>query len=175
MKGYIKNVASGWTHAFKRAVGPGQEITLDELYKQYGDKHNLKEGQEFVDWLKNVKIKNSDRWKIVCEDFNAVKESSTEVEVLSESPKNEEVTVAKSEKKVRVTRKNEGVTPIVQKELTSHHIASMTPRQAKPVLPKINDLNMLKYALSEANPKAGSDELCRLIRKRVDELQMTAR
>lgn len=173
MKGYIKNVAQGWTHAFKRAVGPGQEITLDELYGQYGEKHSLKEGQEFVDWLKDVKIKNSDRWKIVCEDFNVVKESSTEVEILDKPV--EEVVKAKKEQKVRVTKKNEGVTPIVQKELSPAHIAKMTPRMAKEALPKINDLNMLKYALSEANPLAGSDALCRLIRKRMDELQMTAR
>jgi len=41
MKGYVKNKTTMWTHAMKRAIGPGGTVSLKELYKQYGKKHNL--------------------------------------------------------------------------------------------------------------------------------------
>ena len=55
MKGYVLNSAPIWAHVMKRAVGPGAKISLDDLYEQYGKKHGLAEGEEFVEWLKSVK------------------------------------------------------------------------------------------------------------------------
>ncbi|MHA1833725.1 MAG: hypothetical protein ACTSV7_07015, partial [Candidatus Baldrarchaeia archaeon] len=68
MNGYIQNITPVYAHAMKRAVGPGVRVSLDELYEQYGRKHNLTEGTEFVEWLRNVKLRDIDRWKIILEE-----------------------------------------------------------------------------------------------------------
>ena len=68
MKGSVINRSSSWAHALKRAVRPGGEIPLSELYAQYGEKYNLKKGKDFVDWLREVKLKDRDKWSIVLEE-----------------------------------------------------------------------------------------------------------
>jgi hypothetical protein len=152
MKGYVKNLLPGWAHAMKRAVGPGAEISLDELYEQYGLKHNLAKGKEFVDWLKNVKLKDTNRWKIILEDgrYNSVE---------SEEKQDKEKPVKKS--------------TVSTKEMEISDIVSLSVRKARETLPKITDLKLLKYSLQEASPLAGKDSLCRVIRKRIKELEIS--
>lgn len=155
MKGCIKNVSPGWAHAFKRAVGPGEEISLDSLYEQYGDKHNLGEGDEFIHWLRNVKLRDTSRWKIICEgpisDVAMVEEDITTDDVKEEEKR------------------------IVPKDMIIEDIVKLSVRRAREVLPRISDLRLLKYALNEAGPRAGKDSLCRLVRKRIRELETISR
>jgi hypothetical protein len=68
MNGYVKNKGMTWRHAMKRSVGPGHQIPLDELFEQYGEKHDLKEGEPFVEWLRSVKLRDTDTWEIVYKD-----------------------------------------------------------------------------------------------------------
>lgn len=158
MNGYVINKQPIWTHAMKRSVGPGAKISLDELYEQYGVKYDLKEGKEFVNWLRTIKLKDAEIWGIVFNDDNNPEEII----------KDEQVAVKKEEKK----ESPDVQTPFVKAETSVADIVNLSVRKAREILPKIDDLKLLKYALQEANQLAGKDSLCRVIRKRVDELQL---
>jgi len=159
MKGYVMNTSSVWTHSMKRSVGPGAKIPLDELYAQYGVKHDLKEGQDFIEWLRNVKLKDSKKWRIVVEDENVVVEGVTDAkEILDDIQK--------------TTKKVDNVAPMVESKITIADVVGLSVRQAREVVPKINDLNLLKYAFQEANQLSGKDSLCKVIRKRIKDIQI---
>jgi hypothetical protein len=163
MKGYVKNMTPLWAHALKRAVGPGQKIPLDELFAQYGAKHNLSEGEEFIRWLKDVKLRDNNKWQVVLE----TKESQNE-ELVKER---KAVLLAKGE----IESRGENVAPPVSTKLGVADIVSLSVRRAKEILPTFNDIATLKYAASEANQLSGKDSLCRMIRKRIQELEVTRR
>ena len=165
MKGYVINSSSTWMHAMKRSVGPGAKVPLSELFEQYGVKHNLSDGKEFIDWLKDTKLKGKDNWRIVVE------------EDLTTDPTTVPTTEAVSDVKPIVTRNKkpatDNVAPMVQTKIEVKDVVEMSVRQARDSLPKITDLNLLKYAFQEANQRAGKDSLCRIIRKRIKELQIS--
>jgi hypothetical protein len=162
MKGCVKNVSSGWVHSMKRALGPGAEVPLNELYEQYGVKHGLKEGEEFIQWLKNVKLKDSQRWKIII----------PQDEVITNNDDNK--TTLNVDSKVSKFNKVEpdNVAPLVATKMDVADIVKLSVRQSRDVLPKLTDLNLLKYALQEANQLSGKDSLCRILRNRIKELQI---
>ena len=155
MKGYMVNTTPMWKHAMKRSIGPGAKVPLDELFEQYGAKHGLKEGEEFVEWLRSVKLRDNKMWKIVVED-EAAQEISEEVEKVEETP----------------TPKQDVVTPMVPTKMTVEDVVGLSVRQAREILPKVTDLTLLKYAIQEANQLAGKDSLCKVIRKRIRELSI---
>ena len=64
MEGYIQNKSSMWRHALKRSIAPGEKIPLDDLYEQYGIKHDIANDKSFVDWLRQVKLRNEEIWEI---------------------------------------------------------------------------------------------------------------
>jgi len=154
MEGYIKNVSAEWAYAMKRSVRPGGEIPLRELFEQYGVKYDMEPNDDFVDWLQSIKLKNSDRWKIVY-DFG-------EGHVVKNIPLREQVKEPSSH-----------TTPMVSKKLQVEDLVNLTVRKAREILPKINDLGLLKFSLSEARQLTGKDSLCRLLHKRVSELQIS--
>lgn len=154
MDGYVKNVSPGWAHAFKRAVRPGAEIPLDELYEQYGKKYDLKVGEEFVDWLKTVKLKDSSRWKVI-----------------DELTPDTDISEVFSEKKP-TTNNSRFVLP---KHMSVEDVVELTVRPAREALPNISDIKLLKYALQEAKPRAGKESLCRMLTKRIAELETITR
>jgi len=159
MKGYVLNTSTIWTHAMKRSIGPGAKVPLDELFEQYGVKHELKEGQDFVSWLRNVKLRDSEKWKIVLED------EDYDVEIGEVGAK-----VVESDGLV----KNEAVvSPLVKSEKSVEDIVGLSVRKAREILPRVTDLNLLKYSLQEANQLAGKDSLCKIIRKRIRDLQIS--
>lgn len=148
MKGYVKNVSPIWTHAMKRAIGPGATVSLKELYKQYGKKHNLKKGTEFVEWLRTVKLTDTKRWKVVVEgEKTETVETPATTVMIDKTPK----------------------------QMDIEDIIGLSVRKAREILPKIVDVKLLKYALDEAGPRANKDSLCRLLRKRIQELQIASR
>lgn len=151
MKGYVKNKTHNWIHATKRAVGPGEKISLSKLYDQYGKKHEILEGEVFVEWLRNVKFRDREKWQITLVD-----ESVNEA---AEVEKHEETEVIP-------------MMAIAPKKMQVNDIVELSVRKARELLPKITDLSLLKYALQEANPRAGKDSLCNVLRKRIKELQL---
>jgi hypothetical protein len=160
MNGYVKNKLFVWAHAMKRAIGPGARIPLDELYKDYGKKHDLAEGEEFVNWLRTVKLRNTEAWEVV---FNG-----NEAESIEEEPKEQEP----KEEIERTPDEGREMNSLI-KELTVRDVVQLSVRRGRDILPKIMDLNLLKYALQEANQLAGKDTLCRMLRKRIGELQIS--
>lgn len=156
MNGYVKNKTHNWVHAMKRVVGPGAKISLSELYEQYGKKHEIHEGEPFVEWLREVKLRDRNKWEIVSASASDVSESKDVVEEIESS--------------VEVVR--DQVTPLVPKKLQVGEVVELSVRKARELLPKITDLNLLKYALQEASPRAGKDSLCNVLRKRIKELQI---
>lgn len=159
MKGVIINRSSMWLHAMKRAVAPGGKIPLDELYDQYGKKHEIKKGKDFIEWLKNVKLRGNENWQIVLETAKA-KEIKGQ-----ESPPDT----------IPVELKRLDLTKINPKTMEIADIVSLSVRQAREVLPRISDIKLLKYSLQEANPRAGKDSLCRILKKRISELETISR
>lgn len=156
MNGYVMNTSTSWTHAMKRSIGPGAKVPLNELFEQYGAKHDLKEGQEFVQWLREVKLKDSKKWRIVLEEET----STTETKAISEETK-------------KATPVMSGPSsPLVKKKTEVSDIVNLSVRKAREQLPRITDLNLLKYSLQEANQLAGKDSLCKIIRKRIKDLQI---
>jgi len=158
MKGYVMNASTIWTHALKRAIGPGQKVELEELYEQYGAKHSLATGEEFIQWLRSVKLPDSKKWKIVLEESGPEIEEESEVKV---------DVVAKISNRVE-----SGPPPMVKKKMEVADIVNLSVRNAREVLPKVTDLNLLKYAMQEANQLSGKDSLCKIIRKRIRDLQI---
>jgi hypothetical protein len=173
MKGYVQNKSSVWTHVMKRAVGPGQQIPLEELYEQYGKKHGLSEGEEFIGWLREVKLRDADKWRVVVEkeeSIQPVKEA-----VFNEATEKTEPKPKEEEPNVNVVRPPEAggnVTPIVSKGMEVEDVVQLSVRKARELVPRIRDLNLLKYALQEANQRANKDSLCQILRKRIKEIQI---
>lgn len=151
MNGYLKSTSPEWRHIFKTSVKPNGSIPLKYLYDMYGEKYNLKPGKEFIDWLKNVKLKGSmDTWEIVDTDYKT--------------------TVAVDD--IEDNKTTDSITNLVKKEMSVEDVVNLTFRKAQKILPNINDVTLLKYALQEARPRANKDSLCRLIEKRLKELKI---
>jgi len=155
MNGYVKNKGMTWRHAMKRSVGPGHKIPLDELFKQYGPKHDLKEGEPFVEWLRSVKLRDTETWEVVYKDGVEKDE--------------------KAERTIKERQASEMVVPHVKKETEVSEVVGMSVRTARVELKKITDIKLLKYALQEADQLANKDTLVRMLRKRVQELELTRR
>lgn len=157
MKGYVRNKSPLWRHALKRSFGPGHTVDLDEIYKQYGEKHGLKKGSQFVDWLRHVKLKDEVVWEIV---YNEKPSQQVEIDIQREK---ENINI------------RDGFSPLVKKDLTIEEITSLSVRKARERLPKITDLDLLKYAHKQVNQMANKDTLTRMIRKRIQELEVFKR
>ncbi len=158
MEGFVKNKSSEWAYAMKRSIRPGGEVPLKELYEQYGKKYDMDPGEEFVKWLKEIKLQNSDRWDIVF-DFK----NSTTGSVTAQEP-------------VKITSNSSDAdftSSVAIKQLQVEDVVNLTVRKARELLPRVMDLNLLKYALTEARQLSDKDSLCRLLQKRVKELQIS--
>jgi hypothetical protein len=158
MEGYVRNKSHIWRHAMKRAVAPNGKVQLDDLYKQYSIKHDIEEGKQFVEWLRQIKLRDESIWEIVYDEGTTVQEEKIDEGV--EPPIVEE----KEEKSDQP--------PFVSKEKEVDDIVGMTVRQARDELPKINDLKLLKYSLTHASQLSNKDTLCILMQKRIKELEL---
>lgn len=155
MEGYIKSKMTHWMHIFKTSVRPGGKIPLADLYDMYGKKHNIKE-EDFVDWLKNVKLQGKlDCWEIVEKNSEYIENVSNEND---------------HEKQNNFETNNKG--EVVARKLGVEDVVDLSVRKAREVVPTIMDIKLLKYALLEARPRAGKDSLCKILEKRINELSL---
>ena len=161
MKGFVKNKRSDWAYAMKRSIRPGGEVPLDELYEQYGKKHSIEAGEPFVEWLRNVKLKNRDQWAIVY-DFSDAQPVTEGVAVVTEE------TVTPKD----AVEDNAPMHKSAIKAMSVDDVAMLSVRKARDVLPKVMDLKLLQYALAEAKQLQDKDSLCRLLERRIKELQI---
>ncbi len=65
MDSYVKNVSNNFIYALQRHWAPNHTISLEELYSQYGEKHGLEYGPEFIAWLLELKLVDRSKWQIV--------------------------------------------------------------------------------------------------------------
>lgn len=165
INGYVKSRQSVWAHVLKRNVEPGGEIPLDTLYAEYGKKHKLSEGQEFINWLKNVKLKDSSKWQIVFIPDEEERQEVVEETNISQDTQYTQISpnIVISDDNITMAIKDMGVPEIVE----------LSVRKAREVVPKIRDLNLLKYSLSEASQRANKDSLCNLLRKQIRDLEIS--
>jgi hypothetical protein len=156
MKGYVMNKSGLWAHAMKRSIGPGQKVELDEIYDQYGKKHGLEKGEQFVEWLRTIKLRDPQKWAVVVEKPRGLEEDSTAEEKIIQ-------------KEIKTITTADQVSP---KKMTVQDVTALSVRKAREVLQEISDVKLLKYSLKQANTLAGKDTLCRLLRKRISELEV---
>lgn len=148
MNGYVRNKSGSWIHALKRSIAPNEKIQLAELYTIYGKKHGLPDNEEFATWLRNVKLKDALRWEI------CYVPDGTPDAVLPDTPPEVEKPTPRA------------------KDMSVEDVVMLSFRKAVVILPKINDIKLLKYALTEASKLTGKDSLCRLLRKRIRDLDL---
>jgi len=168
-KGYVKNKTHLWAHTMKRSVGPGAKIPLSDLYDQYGAKHDLKADEEFVLWLRDVKLRDRNKWQIFMEDNKPFEEISEKKET-KEEPEVQGSTVVKTDKS-----RGENVAPPVVKDMEVADVVGLTVRKAREVISRIHDIKLLKYAVAEANQLSDKDSLCIILRRRILELETSVR
>ncbi len=180
MKGYVKNVSAGWIHIFKHGLAPNGTLPLDTLYKMYGTTHGLAEGDEFVEWLQRVKLRDRVECKLVYTPDTSDAKTQGEVkgdeesEVVSSEPKS-------SRKKVAVTKKKSVAksAPVSKKVVPKKveedddvtKILKLSAIKAKEQLPRITNLATLKDAYRQARQLPNRDTLCLLLNARITELE----
>jgi hypothetical protein len=147
----------------KRAVGPGANIPLQDIYDQYGKKHNLRSKSEFIKWLEDVKLTDKNKWKV----FTSSGKSLDEVSESKEDVKEADVKPTKT--------RGDNVAPVVVKDIEISDIVGLSVRNAREVIPKTMDIQLLKYAEKEAKQLTGKDSLCIILRKRIQELSISSR
>jgi hypothetical protein len=152
MKGYVQNMSQQWAHAMKRTIGPGAKVPLEELYDQYGKKHDLRKGTQFTTWLRDIKLPNKDVWKIISNP--TAKQEVEEVVVQRETAEGDKLNPNKME---------------VQ------DVILLPVRKAREVLPEISDIKLLKYAYQQARQLANKDSLCIILKRRITELETVSR
>jgi len=164
MKGYVKNISRFPRYALKRHFLAGTSVSLEELYAQYGEKHGLKAGEEFVQWLSDVKLPDTTVWEIVHEDA---------AEKAEEKPEDNKVKITgkiteTSDEKINIREPMKA--PQIKGEFTYEDVAGFSVRKAREEIPKIRDIKLLKYALNVANQRPNKETLCRILRKRIEEM-----
>lgn len=171
MKGYVRNLSVKPVYALKRHILPGKSVPLKTLYKEYGVKHGIEEGQAFVDWLRKIKLPNEEIWEIHFED-GVVEENKitvtaqiTQVVDGAEKPKKKEG--LSNEEKAKSAR------PLVKKEWEVEDLVALTVKNAREEIPKIKDRKVLSYALNVARQRPNKETICRILEKRIDELKIS--
>jgi len=168
MEGYIRNASVTWRHALKRSISPGEKVTLDDLYAQYGVKHGIEKGKQFVDWLRQVKLRDSDIWEI------RYKESASKAvskKAVPDEAVDKKVVKKGSKKFTDVSQ----TVPFVTTKPSPEDLANLSVRNARDVIKKSTDQKILKYALNIASQLSNRDTLCQMLRKRIVELELTRR
>lgn len=72
MNGFVRSRRPAGVYCMKRHINPGQKVSLDELYDQYGISHDIPSGPPFVRWLRTVKLGRRDIWEIMYNDMSIV-------------------------------------------------------------------------------------------------------
>ena len=155
MQGYVQNRSQSWAHAMKRSIAPGAKIPIKELYEQYGKRHNIEQGEEFVKWLRTVKLPDTNKWNIV---LDGQADTKVKEEVVNEKP---------------ITVNSDRM--LDPKKITVKEVVLLSVRKAREVVPLISDVKLLRYAYQEARQLADKDSLCRILKKRIAALETFSR
>ena len=171
MNGYVKNITKRPIYALKRHIMPGVAIPMEKLYKEYGDKHGIEQGQPFADWLRQVKLPDEKTWEIhlgqteemPVEEMQKVTITAQLTEVVDGAERTEGLS---NEEKAQSAR------PMIKNEWDVDDIVNLSVRQAREEIPKIRDKKTLTYALNVARQKPNKETVCKILEKRIDELRV---
>ena len=83
-------------------------------------------------------------------------------ETLSDTPKESPIIIEEKEASISV--------PI--NKMTIHDVMGLSVRKAREIIPGIMDVKLLKFALRELKPLPNKESLCRIIDKRIMELNI---
>jgi len=175
MNGYVRNATPMWRHAMKRSVGPNEKIPLLELYEQYGIKHSIQEGEPFINWLREVKLKDASVWEIkYADDSDDVVEATEETESKEKKVKPKKKPT-KNESRHMLKKDSPSNAFVADNTGTVEEITNLSVRDARERLPRLLDIKVLKYSLHQASQLANKDTLCRMLRKRIQELDLISK
>jgi len=175
VKGYITNNTGKSRHIFKRTVYPGQQVSLEAVYKVVANK--VPEGDEFIEWLERYLPSG---WEVnVASDNASVMGGRTYRETLTAVP-----TVVESEGAipelaahviVEDTRPSmEYATPRVIDKMTARDIYNLRLKDnPKRLLKQINSIHKLRRALAMCKNDDRKATLVRLIQGRIRQLNVT--
>ena len=173
MKGYVRNLSVKPVYALKRHIRPGKSVPLKTLYKEYGEKHGIEKGQPFVDWLRKIKLPNTDIWEIhyekdVPEEENKITVTAKITQVVDGAEKNEKPTRPEG---LSNEEKAHSGGPFIKREWEVEELVALTVKQARQEIPKIKDRKVLSYALNVARQQPNKETICRILEKRIDEVK----
>jgi hypothetical protein len=117
--------------------------------------------------LRHVKLIDNKVWEIHYEDGKAKTEKAPEDNKVKITGKITET----SDEKINIRQSEPARAPQVKGELTYEDVADFSVRKAREEVPKIKDIKLLKYALNVANQRPNKETLCRILRKRIEEMQ----
>jgi len=154
IKGTVRNESGRAKHKFKKNILPGQEVPLSYLYKLYKNKYCGKFDLEFIDWLKENKVKEGSGFTVIIEKI--VEEDTSNEE---SKPQGELVEVSSVANKIHPLK------------LTSRQIAELKIKdEPKKIIPQIMSIHKLRRALTMCKDRPGKETLTKLIRERITEL-----
>jgi hypothetical protein len=175
MNGYVKNKSSRPLYALKRHVLPGKEIPLAELYKEYGEKHNIERGQPFANWLRQVKLPNEQVWEIQYTDSPKEENKVTVTAQIIQITDGAEEEVEERKVGLSNEEKAKSARPQIKNEWEVDDVVGLTVARAREEIPKIRDKKLLSWALNVARQRPNKETICRILEKRIDELKVSMR
>jgi hypothetical protein len=175
MNGHVKNRSGRPLYALKRHILPGKEVPLAELYKEYGEKHDIDRGQPFVDWLRQVKLPNEQIWEIQYMDSPMEENKVTVTAQIMQVVDGDEKESEEKKEGLSNEEKAKSARPHVKKEWEVEDVVSLTVSKAREEIPKIRDKKLLSWALNVARQRPNKETVCRILEKRIDELRVSMR
>lgn len=182
---HVKNITNSWKHAMKRVIPPMGTIPVKELHLQYGKKVGIRNGLEFVSWLKEHKLKDTTSWEVIKIEppevkrppvfgeegyVNPERERYKEPELDDLDKEAEDAATADDPYVPRNVHTEGNFVPMVKIETKIEDIVNLKSADILSTLKDIDDVVLLKYALSDATKRPKKETLCRALRKRIREL-----
>jgi hypothetical protein len=173
MKGYVRNISVRPVYALKRHILPGKSVELNVLYKEYGEKHGIEEGQPFVDWLRKIKLPNEEIWDIqMVEDLEEENKVTVTAKITQIVDGADDQKEQKKEGLSNQDKVNSGGVQM-KKEWEVEEVVDLTVKQAREEIPKIKDRKILSYALTVARQRPNKETICRILEKRLNEVKVS--
>jgi hypothetical protein len=180
MRGFLKNETGRSVFKLQRPLPVNGVLSFDDAYLTLGEKSGKKEGQGFVKWLKDTHFPD-EGWVFYREEGvlffpkpkqeTPVKEEVKEIEVSPDPPKapRKKIAAKGAGKKLRQNA-NKKRSSKKSQEIVPGDVINADLPQAKELLSKIKDRQVLKRALSLSNHFSNKEEHRRLINRRLEEV-----
>ncbi len=163
MKGFVKNEGEKGVFILQRTLYPGALLSFDEAYLSVGGKSGLKNGISFVRWLRDNYLSGA-QWVFYKEE-GVPYFSQEEMSEIEERPVE---AVAPAKGAGRVMRRH--VNDAKGTEITANTIIEQPFTQAKVLIDKCGDRNVLKKALALSQHFSKKEDHMRHLMKRLQQV-----